>query len=164
MPVPIPPATNVSSMTTGKTNPIAASGSVPNWAMNHVSVRLYAFMANVPASMGNAIEKRVPVTLRRTSTDMNAYLCSLSSRAPGPVSSPRSPRGFRSPFVWAFAVRSDGAAASLGSNALALSAIAGAVAPTAVVTVSGLWPSDPTLKSYQYLCSEQRWDAALFSR
>ena len=50
-------------MTTGNVNPMAASDNVPSRETNHVSVRLYAFMANVPASMGKAMPNRVRLTL-----------------------------------------------------------------------------------------------------
>ena len=50
-------------MTTGNVNPIAPSESVPSRATNHVSVRLYSFMANVPGSIGKDSENRVRVTL-----------------------------------------------------------------------------------------------------
>jgi len=68
-PVPIPPATKVSSMTTGKVKDIAASGTVPRRDTKYASVRLYAFIAKVPASMGNAVRKRVSRTLPPTSVD-----------------------------------------------------------------------------------------------
>ena len=63
-PEPMPRATLVNNITTGKVNPMAARGSVPRRDTNQVSVRLYAFMAKVPASMGKAIENSVRPTLR----------------------------------------------------------------------------------------------------
>ena len=49
-------------MTTGKVNPMAASGRVPKRATKYVSARLNVVMANVPASMGTAMLNSVRTT------------------------------------------------------------------------------------------------------